>query len=324
METQIKTTGSKLHTFMTSGYEIPALKTKLEQNPSAKKFPNGISYQEFTITTELRQNIVVNHSKVEGLYFIFCKKGCLSINSNGSKESVLPFQSALIFKENATNLILNLKEKTNNEFCVIGLVKSNVDKSSSENLFYNRVKDTFLNQVPKSLNIYIGPPYLELLENIDSVCKMSKNDAASELIMHGQILKILGLKMQQVQESISLEGKEYDFFSELEMERLYEVSEYIFENPGLDYSVESICRRTGLSPAKLQEGFKKIHDRTLIDFIRNVRLEKSLEMIKTTDMNISEIVYSIGLTSRSYFSKIFKNKYKFSPKVFKERYRTMV
>lgn len=324
METQVETTGSKLHSFITSGYEIANLKKKLAQNTSAKKFQNGISYDEFSIITELNQNIIVNQSKTEGLYFIYCKKGRLSINTTSSKEVILPFQSALIFKEDATDLIFNLREKTNNQFCVISLVKSNENQSSAQKLFYNRIKDTFRSQVSKSLNIYVGPPYLELLENIDNVCKMSKNDVSCELIMEGQILQILGLKMQQVKESLSMEGKEYDFFSELEMERLHSVSEYIRENPGLDYSVESICRRTGLSPAKLQEGFKKIHDRTLIDFIRNVRLEKSLEMIKTTDLNISEIVYSIGLTSRSYFSKIFKNKYKFSPKVFKERYRTMV
>ena len=31
------------------------------------------------------------------------------------------------------------------------------------------------------------------------------------------------------------------------------------------------------------------------------------ELIKTTDLNISEIVYTVGLTSRSYFCKIFKS-----------------
>ena len=71
---------------------------------------------------------------------------------------------------------------------------------------------------------------------------------------------------------------------------------------------------SGLSPFKLQEGFKTTHGRTVADFIRNVRLEKAEELIKTTDLNISEIVYTIGLSSSSYFSKIFKLKYNCSPK----------
>ncbi|GAA0872142.1 hypothetical protein GCM10009117_12890 [Gangjinia marincola] len=57
-----------------------------------------------------------------------------------------------------------------------------------------------------------------------------------------------------------------------------------------------------------------MHNRTVADYVRNVRLDKAEELMRTTDLNISEIVYSVGLTSRSYFCKIFKQKYKCSPK----------
>jgi AraC-like DNA-binding protein len=60
-----------------------------------------------------------------------------------------------------------------------------------------------------------------------------------------------------------------------------------------------------------------MHGRTVSDFVRNVRLEKAEDLIKNTDLNISEVVYSIGLTSRSYFCKIFKKKYDCSPKEYK-------
>jgi AraC-like DNA-binding protein len=61
-----------------------------------------------------------------------------------------------------------------------------------------------------------------------------------------------------------------------------------------------------------------MHGRTVTDYIREVRIQKSEELIKNTDLNISEVVYSIGFTSRSYFSKIFKKKYNCSPKQYKD------
>ena len=76
-----------------------------------------------------------------------------------------------------------------------------------------------------------------------------------------------------------------------------------------------------LSAAKLQEGFKALHDRTVADYIRNVRLEEAEHLLKTTDFNISEVVYSVGFLSRSYFSKIFKTKYRCSPKEYKTEMR---
>ena len=48
-------------------------------------------------------------------------------------------------------------------------------------------------------------------------------------------------------------------------------------------------------------------------FIVEKRLEKAAQLLEQGNLNISEIVYSIGFTSRSYFSKIFKNRYGVSP-----------
>ena len=57
-----------------------------------------------------------------------------------------------------------------------------------------------------------------------------------------------------------------------------------------------------------------MHGVTVTKYIRHTRILAAEHVIKTTDLNISEVVYSIGLTSRSYFSKIFKKKYNCSPK----------
>lgn len=88
----------------------------------------------------------------------------------------------------------------------------------------------------------------------------------------------------------------------------------IKENPQEIYTIRMLCEKTGLSPLKLQEGFKVLCGRTVIDFIRHVRLNTAERFIRTSDMTIAEVIYAVGFTSRSYFSKIFKNKYGYSPK----------
>ena len=45
------------------------------------------------------------------------------------------------------------------------------------------------------------------------------------------------------------------------------------------------------------------------------------ELLLNTDLNITEITYKIGINSRSYFSKLFKEKYGMSPKVFQNKNR---
>lgn len=104
-----------------------------------------------------------------------------------------------------------------------------------------------------------------------------------------------------------------------ELQHIMDLTDFIKGYPEVQHSVTSLCAKSGLSAAKLQQGFKFIHEQTVGEFIRNVRLTKAEYLLRTSEMNISEVVYSIGFTSRSYFCKIFKAKYGSSPKKYKNQ-----
>ena len=93
----------------------------------------------------------------------------------------------------------------------------------------------------------------------------------------------------------------------------------ILDDSSLSYNLDQISRDSGLSQAKLQEGFKFLYARTVTEYIRHVRLEAARDLMNTTNLNISQIVYTIGFTSRSYFSKIFREKYDMTPHEFKKQ-----
>jgi AraC-like DNA-binding protein len=104
-----------------------------------------------------------------------------------------------------------------------------------------------------------------------------------------------------------------------ELKMIRRVAKRILEDPSVSYNLEQISRDSGISQAKLQEGFKFLYARTVTEYIRHTRLEAARDLMNTTDLNISQIVYTIGFTSRSYFSKIFKDKYKMTPHEFRKQ-----
>jgi len=61
-------------------------------------------------------------------------------------------------------------------------------------------------------------------------------------------------------------------------------------------------------------GFKQLYGKSVNQYIRDVRIEMAKVLIETSDLNITEITYAIGINSRSYFSKLFKERYSLSPK----------
>ncbi|TXD50926.1 MULTISPECIES: helix-turn-helix transcriptional regulator [unclassified Polaribacter] len=105
--------------------------------------------------------------------------------------------------------------------------------------------------------------------------------------------------------------------SELKIVRKF--GNQILKNPAKDYTLHKLSLKSGLTQAKLQDGFKFLYKRTVTEYIRHVRLESARDLLKTTDLNVSQVVYSIGFSSRSYFSKIFREKYGITPNQFKKK-----
>jgi AraC-like DNA-binding protein len=105
--------------------------------------------------------------------------------------------------------------------------------------------------------------------------------------------------------------------SELKVVRKF--GHQILKNPAKDYTLNKISLKSGLTQAKLQDGFKFLYKRTVTEYIRHVRLESARDMLKNTDLNVTQVVYSVGFSSRSYFSKIFREKYDITPNQFKKK-----
>ncbi|MFC4478837.1 substrate-binding domain-containing protein [Flavobacterium chungangensis] len=87
------------------------------------------------------------------------------------------------------------------------------------------------------------------------------------------------------------------------------------ENP--KFSVEHLADKLGVSRVQLYRKVKAIIGINISDHINNVKLEKAAELLKSNEMNISEIAYSLGFSSPNYFSTAFKNKFGISPKEYK-------
>lgn len=88
---------------------------------------------------------------------------------------------------------------------------------------------------------------------------------------------------------------------------------FIEKNIENKISVPDVARSIPISPSYLTLIFRKKTGATVIDYINNFRLEKSKELINTTNLNFSQISEKLGYSSIHYFSRQFKMKYGISP-----------
>lgn len=84
-----------------------------------------------------------------------------------------------------------------------------------------------------------------------------------------------------------------------------------FSDPAL--SVSSISEHLHLNYAYLCSIFKRDTNNTINQYIKQYRLIKSQELMRTGFDNISEIAIAVGFQNANYFSKCFKKEYGISP-----------
>jgi AraC-like DNA-binding protein len=180
------------------------------------------------------------------------------------------------------------------------------------------LQDIFVDTDHENRFTHFGNLNLKMADHVKALHGIQLRDMIKVLNMEAKTYEILSLHVQQYQKQS--QGKPLPTsLDKSELRLIRKLGEFILKNPSLDYNLEDLAMKSGLSQSKLQEGFKFLYSRTVTEYVRHIRLETARDLLRNADLNISEVVYSIGFTSRSYFSKIFKEKYNITPNQFKKQ-----
>jgi len=279
----------------------------------------AICYIEYEINFNEDISFVYNHNHSNSIHFGYCSNGCLiqSFGEKGKKTKLNQFQTGIFSDPSKKNTSFSFSK---NQQVKVSLISVDTLSVYDQEL-KRQLKNTFIENTPLC---YIGSLNLKIAEKIDILNTIDQKGLVRNLLINSTVYLILALEIEQHKYDLAKVENNFNSLTQADMEIVRRISEHIRMSPEIQYSLKYLCKKFGVSPFKLQEGFKIMHDRTVTDFIRNIRVEVAENLIRTSELNISEIVYTIGLTSRSYFSKIFKEKYNCSPKHYQNHQNKIV
>jgi signal transduction histidine kinase/ligand-binding sensor domain-containing protein/AraC-like DNA-binding protein len=99
---------------------------------------------------------------------------------------------------------------------------------------------------------------------------------------------------------------------ELFLRKVMAIIERNIANPS--FSVEIISETVGMSTTHLYRRLKAVTGQSTRDILNNYRMQKAAQMLANKEGNITEVMYAVGFSSLSSFSKSFKAKFGVSPK----------
>ena len=95
------------------------------------------------------------------------------------------------------------------------------------------------------------------------------------------------------------------------LEKLRKIVLDNLDNP--DLGIADLCEVANLSHTQVFRKLKALTGRSPSRFIRSIRLQKGLELLQTTHLNVSEIGYDVGFNSPGYFYRTFLEEFGKAP-----------
>jgi transcriptional regulator GlxA family with amidase domain len=93
----------------------------------------------------------------------------------------------------------------------------------------------------------------------------------------------------------------------------------ILDCPSTDHSVTSLAREAGMSRSAFARDFRATLGVTPMEFVTRIRLNLARRLLVSTVRSVETIAAEIGFSSRSHFSRVFRDHYGTDPSTFRRR-----
>ncbi|MBR5509332.1 MAG: helix-turn-helix transcriptional regulator [Lachnospiraceae bacterium] len=102
-------------------------------------------------------------------------------------------------------------------------------------------------------------------------------------------------------------------------ERIRQIMEYIQEHYAEKITLEELSDQVHLCKSESCRLFKRYMNESMFDYLLGYRIDRSLELLRQTGMDVTQIAGQVGFANPGYFSRIFKRKMGCTPLEYRKR-----
>jgi signal transduction histidine kinase/ligand-binding sensor domain-containing protein/CheY-like chemotaxis protein/AraC-like DNA-binding protein len=86
-----------------------------------------------------------------------------------------------------------------------------------------------------------------------------------------------------------------------------------------EMNVNSLCERMGLGNKLVYRKLKQLTGQTPVEYIRIIRMKKAAMLLSQQKFTVAEVMYMVGYSNTSYFSKCFQTEFGVTPRQYSEK-----
>lgn len=86
------------------------------------------------------------------------------------------------------------------------------------------------------------------------------------------------------------------------------ILDYINDHYTEKIALDDVAKAVGLSRFHITHLIKEVTGKTIIQHVRQLRIQRAIQLLETTDMHYADIAYELGFSDQSYFIKQFRQR----------------
>lgn len=285
-------------------------------------FSHGVGIMDVDIRLKKEVRFMLSQSLVQPLEIIFNRETALIHEFSGQeKQHEIKHLESAIFSCNGKygNVLIM---KANEPICFFNLEinrKSFEEKIESFLPEMNEELEALFRDV-NGINLFFhkGHYSLDIAQCIEEINESEDIGFTKSVFTEGKCYEILAHHLRQYVDDSSPEDKR-TILRQSTVVKIEEAAAIIEDNLDHVPSILALSKKVGLNQNTVQNGFQSLFGLSVKEYTQNKRMELARHLMETTKLNITEITYRIGINSRSYFSKLFKQRYAMTPKQYLQK-----
>ncbi len=98
---------------------------------------------------------------------------------------------------------------------------------------------------------------------------------------------------------------------------IWKARKFIHEHSDDEVSLTKVAKAVNISANHFSEKFKEVTGINFVDYVARIRVGTARDLLRNSDLRISEIAFAVGFQSLSQFNRVFKKLTRQSPTQFR-------
>nr|NNM89336.1 helix-turn-helix transcriptional regulator [Bacilli bacterium] len=257
---------------------------------------------------------IVNYHWHEETEFVLVTRGAVNIQVGTDSYIVHRGQGILINREEV-HAFTEADSEESECYAVVFDLALLLSSSS-----YDRLQHQYLRPIIQE--DWFFPTYIKgettvdiaILSHLQEIVRVFPDCAAFEMTIKGHMLLIMAVLLESNQ---MVFYKIVDTVKSSNMARMKLALDYIGKHYQEKIRLKDLAEQLAVSEGHMSRLFKQMTQKTIIEFINDLRVNEAAKLLQSTDKSVVEISNEVGFEDPSYFNRVFRMIKKCSPSQFR-------